>query len=61
VRPWGKLPLIFLTELRMKRPGGWTYGRIRPAWAMLNSGEIPTVCEELEKECIRRRALNYYW
>jgi hypothetical protein len=21
----------------------WTYGRIRPAWAMLISGEIPTV------------------
>jgi hypothetical protein len=52
---------MFLTELRMKRPGGRTYGRIRPAWAMLNSGEIPTVCEELEKERIRRRALNYYW
>jgi len=29
--------------------------------AMLNSREIPSVCEELEKEHIRRRTLNYYW
>lgn len=29
--------------------------------AMLNSGKIPSVYEELEKECMRRRTLNYYW
>jgi hypothetical protein len=29
--------------------------------AMLNSREIPSVYEELEKEHIMRRTLNYYW